>query len=448
MKLNELIEVSTYLQTFSKIHSISRVDDTIIKIVFLPHKRTQKSQALFFDLTKGDSHIFIRENFKRAKLYNAPFDVILNKRFANSHINKVEVLEGNRILRFYTSANVSYKSLVSILQFEFTGRNTNCIILDENEFVLEALRHIDLSVSSRSVKVGEVLEPLEAREFIEKPSNVGEDVVFFLEQEYERRANLRLLALKNQKLINVAKRIDKLQSKLDALEKEEELLEKADLYNLWGTLVLSNIYKIKDYQKDVHLVDFEGNEVHVLFPKEAKTPTHGANLLFSESKKLKRKAKSLYIERDNLQSKVDFLRKLQHVIEKSNDETELGIIMPKQKQSKKERNDQRNYEVFFLDGFKIMLGKNEKGNITLLKEAKKSDIWLHIKDIPSSHVIIRTDKQNIPQHVIDFAAKICVEFSVTKKGLYLVDYTQRRNVKVGEGANVTYVDYKTLYFEE
>ena len=95
-----------------------------------------------------------------------------------------------------------------------------------------------------------------------------------------------------------------------------------------------------------------------------------------------------------------------------------------------------------------MLGKNEKGNIELLKEAKKRDIWMHIKDIPSCHVIIRTDKKSVPQSVLDFAGKICVEFSVTKKGTYLVDYTQRHNVSIKDGANVTYVDYKTMYFEE
>lgn len=68
--------------------------------------------------------------------------------------------------------------------------------------------------------------------------------------------------------------------------------------------------------------------------------------------------------------------------------------------------------------------------------------------MPSSHVIIKTDKANVPQSVLDFAAKICVEFSVTKKGTYLVDYTQRRNVTIVNGANVTYVDYQTMHFEE
>jgi predicted ribosome quality control (RQC) complex YloA/Tae2 family protein len=313
--------------------------------------------------------------------------------------------------------------------------------------VLEALRHIDSHVSSRSVKVAERLEPLAPREFNEPPSRV-EDVEKFLCEEFQLRSKKRLLHVKNQKLLLVQKKIDKLQQKLDKLEEEKVFEEKANTYSLWGTLVLSNLEKIKDYQKEVFLTDFEGQKVHIIFPKEAKTPTHGANLLFHESKKLKKKVKSLYIERENLQTKRDFFKKLQMLINKSDDENELNILLPKQKKTKKDRSEQKNYETFFLNGFKIMLGKNEKGNVILLKEAKKSDIWMHLKGIPSSHVIIKTDKQNIPQDIIDFAAKLCVEFSIDKVGTYLVDYTQRRNVKVVDGANVTYVNYKTLHFEE
>lgn len=91
-----------------------------------------------------------------------------------------------------------------------------------------------------------------------------------------------------------------------------------------------------------------------------------------------------------------------------------------------------------------MVGKNEKGNALLLKEAKKNDVWLHVKELPSCHVIIRTDKQSVPPLVLSFAAKLCVEFSQTQKGTYLVDYTARQNVKVIQGASVQYVEYQTL----
>lgn len=442
MKLNELLQVTKYLQKFKSITSIGRVDDTIIKIVF------DKGEVLFFDMRRGDSHIFKKDEFQRAKLFQAPFDVVLYKRFNRSHIDSFEVSEGNRILRLSVSANSSYKSQSTVLQFEFTGRNTNAIILDEEEVVLEALRHIDSSVSYRSIKVGETLEELPVKEFNEKPSNVGEDIEEYFNNEYHKRAELKLNQIKNQRLIALEKKVSKLQKLLEKLENEDVLLEKSEKYKFWGTLVLSNLHLVKAYQKSMKINDFEGNEVEVFFPKEARTPSEAGNLLFNSAKKFKRKAKSLYKERESLEDKIAFLQNMKKVINSAKDESEINILLPRQKQVKKTKKSQVSYESFFIEGFKVMLGKNEKGNEELLKEAKKRDIWFHIKDTPSCHVIIRTDKESVPQSVLDFAAKICVEFSVTKKGTYLVDYTQRRNVKVVDGANVTYVDYKTMHFEE
>lgn len=439
MKRNELLHVEKYLQKFSTVSTIYRVDNSTIKIVF------DRDEALFFDMKRGDSHIFKKEHFKRAKLYNAPFDVLLHKRFSRAHIDSFEVVKGNRILRLHVGSNSSYRAQSSVLQFEFTGRNTNAIILDESEIVLEALRHIDSSVSFRSIRVGERLEELPIREFAEKPSSIDEDIEEYFKDEYIKRSLIRLSQIKNQKLIALQKKIDKLQKIFERLDDEDKLLQRSSKLSYWGTLILANMQKVKAYEKVIKLDDFEGKRVEIVLPKEARSASEAANMLFDGSKRLKRKSKSLYKERENLEQKIEFLKKMQSTIERCDDESEVNILLPRQKYSKKSKKEQNPYESFFIEGFKVMLGKNQKSNAVLLKEAKKRDIWLHVKDIPSSHVIIRTDKQNIPENVLNFAAKLCVEFSVTKKGTYLVDYTQRRNVKAREGASVNYVDYKTLH---
>ncbi len=437
MKWHELEQIAKYLQKFKNITTVSRVEDTVIRIVF------DGSESIFFDMKKGDSYVFKKEEFNRAKLYNAPFDVVLHKRFGRAQIENIQVIEGNRVLRIIVNSNSSYKAQKTVLQFEFTGRNTNCIILDEKGIVVVALRHIDSSVSYRSIKVGEKLKDLPPFELDEKPVKI-ENLQEHLKNEYEKRAFTKIFQIKAQRIKNTQKKIDKFQSILDKLDSEEELLKKAKKYNFWGTLILSNLEKVKAYQKEIELDDFEGNKTCIVLPREARSANEAANILFTGSKKLKRKAKSLYIERENLDEKIEFLQKLQHAIKLANDETEINILSPRQKHSKKAKNVHVSYESFYMEGFKIMLGKNKKGNIELLKESKKRDIWMHLKDIPSSHVIIRTDKQSIPQNVLEFGAKLCVDFSVSEKGSYLVDYTQRRNVKMNEGANVNYVDYKTI----
>ncbi len=67
-----------------------------------------------------------------------------------------------------------------------------------------------------------------------------------------------------------------------------------------------------------------------------------------------------------------------------------------------------------------------------------------MKDRPSAHVIITTDKQKISQEVIQNAAKLCINFTMFEKDRYLVDYTQRREVNIQDGANVLYNKFKTI----
>lgn len=437
MKHSELVCINSYLKQYHKISSIYRVDDSVLRIIF------EAGEPLFIDLGRGDSYMFFKEDFKQAKRYTAPFDVLLGKRFSNAKIESMEVEEGNRIWRIGVLASSSYKALRTTLQLEFTGRNTNAIILDENESVLEALRHIDSSVSFRSVKVGEVLEKLPPKELKEKPFEFEGSIEAYLKASYEKRLHVKLEEIKKQKIAQVVKKITKLTQAIESLENEEELYAQSEIANHHGTLVLAHLHTIKGYQEAVTLHDFEGKEVTIDLP-QAQTPQMAANLLFKKSKKLRQKALSVHRQKENLEEKRLFLERMVNVINAARDPEEIQILVPKQRKSKQKGDEGSYYETFLLEGYRILLGKNEKGNIALLQEAKKSDIWLHVKDMPSSHVIICTEKQNVPESVLIFAAKLCVEFSMPQKGGYLVDYTKRKNVKPFDGANVAYEEYQTL----
>ena len=437
MKHSELICINNYLKQYHKISSIYRVDDSVLRIIF------EAGEPLFIDLGRGDSYMFFKEDFKQAKRYTAPFDVLLGKRFSNAKIESMDVEEGNRIWRICVLASSSYKALRTTLQLEFTGRNTNAIILDQNEVVLEALRHIDSSVSFRSVKVGEALEALPPKELKEKPFECEGSIEAYLKASYEKRLHVKLEEIKKQKIAQVVKKITKLTQAIDGLENEEDLYAQSEIANHHGTLVLANLHTIKGYQEAVTLHDFEGKEVTICLP-QAQTPQMAANLLFKKSKKLRQKALSVHRQKENLEEKRLFLERMVNVINAARDPEEIQILVPKQRKSKQKGDEGSYYETFLLEGYRILLGKNEKGNIALLQEAKKSDIWLHVKDMPSSHVIICTEKQNVPESVLIFAAKLCVEFSMPQKGGYLVDYTKRKNVKPFDGANVAYEEYQTL----
>lgn len=437
MKHFELREICNYLLQYKRINSIKRVDDLTLRFDF------EGKLLLYASLQRGNSHFFIAKEYKESREYGAPFDTLLKKYFTNSIIEKIFVLEGNRIVRFAIKHKSSYKSQKYILQLEFTGRNTNAIILDEKESVIEALRHIDKSVSFRQVRVGEILKPLPKIEFKEEVIKI-ENIEDFLYQAYKNETKLKLEIAKNAKLNSLETKKKRLENILNGLENEEELIKKSEELAQNGALILANLQNIKAYEKEIKLMDFENNLIKISMPKDARTPQEAANMLYKNSKRLKQKGKFLYLEKENLQSKIDFLIHLKNLIQNAQSLETLNILMPKQSGKRAKEEMSSNFESFYLRGHKIMVGKNERGNEELLKNAKKSDLWFHLKDLPSAHVLVRTDKQNLPDEVTLFAAKICANFSKIQKGSYLVDYTQRRNVRVVEGSFVNYVNYKTI----
>ncbi|MEA2100125.1 MAG: NFACT family protein [Campylobacterota bacterium] len=436
MKLSHLKQITTYLQKFSKISAIYRVSDSIIKIAF------NKNDELYFNMQRSNSNIFKCPSYPRSKVYNAPFDVVLAKKFNRSKILSVELLNDDKIVRFKTSLASAYKEETTYLQIEFTGKYTNAIILDENNIVLEALRHVDLFSSFREVRVSQKLLEIPNAPFVAKEYPI-DDVEQFLYDVYEKEQNSKLESLKKQKISLLNKKLKKLQKLYDSLENEKKLFDEAGVAEHHGNLILSNMHKIKPYTTLLKLADYDGSEVEISLPKPFPTVAQISNSLFSKSKKAKQKAKNLHIEKDSLSSKIEHIKLFINSVQDATNVAKISLLFPKRVQGKKIKvND--SIEVFWVEGYKVQLGKNEKGNIEVLKNARAKDIWIHMKDRPSAHVIIGTDKQNLPLHIIESAARLCVDFTTTSKDRYLVDYTPRREVTIQSGANVLYNKYKTI----
>ena len=436
MKLSHLKQIINYLQRFTKISAAYRVSDTIIKIAF------DKNDEIYFNMQRSNSNIFRCSSYPRSKVYNAPFDVILAKRFNRANILEMKLLNDDKIISIKTSISSAYKEEISYLQIEFTGKYTNIIILDEQKIVLEALRHVDLFSSFREVRVGKKLLDIPKAPFVAKDYPL-DDVEKFLYEVYEKEQNEKLSSLKKQKINLLNKKLKKLQKLYSALDNEEGLKDESKKYQHFGNLVLANMYKIKPYTRILELDDYDGSSVRIEFPQAYSTVSQMSDYLFARSKKAKQRAKNLHIEKESLSSKIEHLKLFIHAVKEAKDISKISLMFPKKIQGKKIK-EHDSIETFYIEGYKVGLGKNEKGNIELLQKARAKDVWIHLKDRPSAHVIITTDKQNVPQKVIESASRLCVEFTTTSKDRFLVDYTPRREVSIQNGANVLYNKYKTI----
>ncbi len=438
MKYYELKEIVNYLtKNCTNIKLVKRVDNNTILIEFNNQNR------VYFDLSKGNSLIYKTKGQNSAKRdYNAPFDVVLAKRFTNSKIFNIELYNDDKIILFEVLSASSYKQIKTKLYLEFTGKYTNIIITDESDTILEALRHLDENSTSRVVKVGQILEAVPKANFVPKIEEI-ENIEEFLYEIYTQKELNSLNSLKKQKISMIKKQISKLEKLLNSLQSQEVLEKESNEYYEKANLILSNIHNIKPYETKVSLKDFNNNTVEVELDLNYPTPSSFANNLFTKAKKAKQKAKFMYIEKQNLEEKIFFYKRVVSQIEESASISQIEFLLPKKEKNQTKTKKQEKYESFFYNGYKILLGRNERENIELLQNSKASDFWFHLKDRNSCHVIVQNSKKSIPEEVAQKAAYLCASFSVEFSGSYLVDYTQRRNVKVQNRANVLYNPYET-----
>jgi len=441
MKFSHLSQIVDFMQPLRTINAIYRISDTVIKIVF------DREETLYFDMHKGEGRIYATPSpLPRGKVYQAPFDVVLSKRFNRARIRSIVLAGEDKILRIAAEQSNAYKESLAVLQLEFTGKTTNAIILDADETVLEALRHVDAQSSYRVVKVGQPLLPPPPPPYTPKTFPI-DDMRAFLLAAYEEKLNERLANLKRQKCASLARKLERIEERLDALEDEAALDAETTRLQHAGNLVLAHMHRIKPYAETIELEDFDGSPFTLEIPPGLPSARAVGDHFFSRAKKAKQRSANLHIERRNLEEKRDHLRRFIRIVEEARELETIAMLFPGRSQERsKESSD--SVETFRIEGYKVMLGKSERGNVELLERARARDIWVHMKERPSAHVIIVTDKQSVPERVVEAAARLCVDFTVFEKGRYLVDYTPRREVKIQDGANVLYNKYSTIQIDK
>ncbi|MBR4332752.1 MAG: NFACT family protein [Clostridia bacterium] len=91
------------------------------------------------------------------------------------------------------------------------------------------------------------------------------------------------------------------------------------------------------------------------------------------------------------------------------------------------------------DGTEIIVGKNSAQNDRVTGSAKGNDTWLHAKDMPGSHVIVKAEQPS--QETLSMALRLAAWYSRGKGAAVPVDYTLRKNVKKPGGSPAGFVIY-------
>ena len=230
--------------------------------------------------------------------------------------------------------------------------------------------------------------------------------------------------------------------------------EKGDQFKLYGELLTANIYQLQIGMKEIEVINYyDENGTMITIPLDPqKTPSQNAQKYFTKYQKAKN-AVEFVTEQIRLASEEvayfeGLLQQLDSAdprdIEEMREELqEGGYLKQRNKKGFKKPKDKKPIldEYVSSDGDTIYVGKNNKQNEYLTnKFSRRDDIWLHTKDIPGSHVVIRNSAPS--EQTLHEAAVLAAFYSKAKNSSRVpVDYTMIRHVKKPSGSKPGFVIY-------
>ncbi|MGY3765103.1 NFACT RNA binding domain-containing protein [Vagococcus vulneris] len=251
----------------------------------------------------------------------------------------------------------------------------------------------------------------------------------------------------------------KLKKKIKKLEQSLIDADNADIYRIKGELLTTYLHEVPKGAKEVKLPNYydEATSLLSISLNKALSPSQNAQKYFQRYQKLKNGVKVVKEQISLARYDLIYLESVSSQLEIANPSDidmireeliEEKYIKPKRHEAKKKQKKSKPEEFISSDGVNILVGRNNIQNDQLtLKQAKKTDYWLHAKDIPGSHVIVKTDQPS--EQTLLEAAQLAAYFSKYRLSNHVpVDYVQVKHIKKPNGAKPGYVIYenqKTLF---
>lgn len=255
--------------------------------------------------------------------------------------------------------------------------------------------------------------------------------------------------------------IDKLALKTKKLTKDYERASKLDQLQLYGELLMANIYSFEKGVKEVTVINYysENSEEITIPVSERKTPIENAQGYYTKYTKAKNALIMVQQQLEKTKEEITYFEMLAQQVQQAapgdieeirEELAEQGYLKLRHSKKKKKPVKPEPERYISSTGIAISVGKNNKQNDMLtFKIAKRTDIWLHTKDIPGSHVVIHSSEPD--ETTLREAATLAAYFSKARESSSVpVDYTDIRQVKKPNGAKpgfVIYFEQKTLYID-
>ena len=284
-----------------------------------------------------------------------------------------------------------------------------------------------------------------------------EDISQLLEYYYAEKntiTRIRQRSVDLRRIVQTA--LERNIKKYDLQVKQLEDTEKREKYRVYGELLNAYGYGVEPGAKSMEALNYYDNEMITIPLDPMITAGENAKKYFDKYQKLKRTYEALTsltketkdeIEHlSSISNSLDIALKEEDLVQIKEELIESGYIRRKGN-TKKVKITSKPFHYLSSDGYHIYVGKNNYQNEELtFKFASGNDWWFHAKGMPGSHVVVKSNGEELPDRVFEEAGRLAAYYSQARgQEKAEIDYTLKRNVKKPNGSKPGFVVYYTNY---
>ena len=293
--------------------------------------------------------------------------------------------------------------------------------------------------------------------YADKTARSFDSISAVLEQYYAERSMVTRIRQKSVDLRRIVQTaLERNVKKYDLQLRQMQDTEKKDTYKVYGELINTYGYNIAPDSKSMEALNYYTNEMITIPLDPTLTPQENARKYFEKYGKMKRTYEALSELTVQVKEEIDHLESILASLDIAMQEEDLVQIKEELIESgyirrkggmKKAKVTSRPFHYISSDGFHMYVGKNNYQNDELtFKFATGNDWWFHAKKKAGSHVIVKTEGQELPDRTFEEAARLAAYYSKGREQDKVeIDYIQKKHVKKPAGAKPGFVVYYTNY---
>ncbi|MCD8232401.1 MAG: NFACT family protein [Clostridiales bacterium] len=255
----------------------------------------------------------------------------------------------------------------------------------------------------------------------------------------------------------VSTHLERNRKKYDLQAKQLKDTEKRDKYKVYGELIHTYGYQVPEGAGSFEALNYYTNEMIQIPLDPTLTPGENAKKYFDRYGKLKRTCEALTELIEETRMEIEHLDSIATALDIAQSEADLaqireelvqsGYIRRKSAKGKKQQVKSRPWHYRSSDGFDIYVGKNNFQNDELtFRFSEGNDWWFHAKQMPGSHVLVKTKTGDLPDQTFEEAARLAAFYSKGRGAQKVeIDYLQKKNVKKPNRSKPGFVVYYTNY---